>query len=205
METILYLVRHAQSRPKASQHHSEWRLSPTGVRQSEQLAELLQSLGIRRIFSSPYVRCLQTVAPFARKSGIRIAEIDGLRERLVAVGLIDNFDEIWARSWVDFDFALPGCETSAEAQIRFTAAVESILDETDQSPIALSTHGNVIGLFLNRIDNSVARKETEQLRNPDVLKITRRNSRLAWDRDFRLPGLDAVATDYRETPFERNP
>ncbi len=183
METI-YLVRHAQSHPRSSQHHSEWRLSSRGQRQSEQLTELLEPLGIGQIFSSPFVRCLETIGPFARKCRIQVAVADDLRERLISKEFIDDFYELCCRSWENFDFALPGCETSAEAQNRFVKVVTAITDGHDQKPLAMCTHGNVIGLFLNWVDNSAGLKESEQLRNPDVLRVVRRGGMFAWDRSW---------------------
>ncbi len=200
LETILYLIRHAQSQPRASQHYSEWRLSSKGQRQSQQLTELLEPLGIEQIFSSPFVRCRETVGPFARKHRVQVVVADDLRERLVAKELRDDFHELCCRSWEDFDFALPGCETSAEAQNRFVKAVEVIADGHGQGPLALCTHGNVIGLFLNWVENRAGRKDAEQLTNPDVLRVVRRAGVFAWDRSFRLKGLELIATDQGETP-----
>jgi 2,3-bisphosphoglycerate-dependent phosphoglycerate mutase len=138
------------------------------------------------------------------KHQIQVTVIDELRERLVLKEITDGFYEIWCRSWDDFNFALPGCETSAEAQNRFVRAVKAIVDEYSQKPIAISTHGNVIGLFLNWVDNSTGRKEAEQLKNPDVVRVVRRDGVFAWDRNFRLRGLETIATDHRETPVDRD-
>jgi 2,3-bisphosphoglycerate-dependent phosphoglycerate mutase len=200
----LYLVRHAQSRPKASQHHSRWELSARGFEQAKQLAHLLQPLRIRKIFSSPYTRCLQTVTPFAAAGDVQVTVVDGLRERLVARGFVENFGEIWEKSWEDFDYAPPGCESSSEAQNRFVDAVANIADSAGPGPSAISTHGNVIGLFLNWIDRKAGLQECEMLMNPDVIRIVKRDREFIWDRDFRLQGLADIATDFRETPFEKS-
>ncbi len=200
----MYLIRHAQSHPRSSQHYSEWRLSARGERQSELLAELLEPLGIGQIFSSPFVRCLDTVEPFARKRGIQVVVSDDLRERLVTNAFRDDFYELCCTSWEDFSFALPGCETSAEAQNRFVKAVKAIADVHDENPVAICTHGNVLGLFLNWIDNSAGRREAEQLKNPDVVRVVRRDGVFAWDRSFRLKGLATIATDQGETPVVRD-
>jgi 8-oxo-(d)GTP phosphatase len=55
-------------------------LSDTGWRQAEGLARLLGDLGIARIMSSPYVRCVQTVEPLERRAGIPIEPRDELAE-----------------------------------------------------------------------------------------------------------------------------
>ena len=129
---------------------------------------------------------------------------DDLRERIVTKEFTEDFHELCCTSWEDFDFALPGCETSAEAQNRFVQAVKAIADGHDENPVAICTHGNVIGLFLNWVDNSAGQSEAEQLKNPDVVKVVRRDGMFAWDRSSRLGGLETIATDQLETPIERD-
>lgn len=58
-------------------------LNPRGRREAEALVELLRPLGVRRVVSSPYVRCVQTVEPLAAALGLplevdhRLAEGEG--------------------------------------------------------------------------------------------------------------------------------
>jgi 2,3-bisphosphoglycerate-dependent phosphoglycerate mutase len=203
MEKVLYLIRHAQSNPRSTVHHSKWPLSRRGLVQAQALMDILQPLGIRRLFSSPFLRCLQTVTPFAERVGLSVEKVEDLRERLVTRTLADDFEEVWQRSWEDFDYALPGCESSTEARERFARAVEDIAGNGGQGPLGLSTHGNVIGLFLNWTDEDNGRCECEGLMNPDIIRIVYRNGTAAWDRDFRAAGLAEIATHPDETPFER--
>ena len=195
-----YLVRHAQSLPNRSQYFSEWPLSPVGLRQAEQLAELLASLGITRVFSSPFLRSVQTAKPFADRHGFPITLVDDLRERLItSVG--PPSDEVWCQGWEDFNFCPPGCETSLAAQTRMCRAMNEIANMTE-GVAAIFTHGNVIGLFLNTLTSSFSRKETEALTNPDVLKFDYRNGVYTWDRNFQLPALKNFATAHAQTPRE---
>jgi 2,3-bisphosphoglycerate-dependent phosphoglycerate mutase len=203
MKTILYLIRHAQSHPTSRQHHSEWPLSSLGKNQALKLGILLEKLAITHIFSSPFTRCIQTVKPFADKSIIPIVIENDLRERLIANTIINGFYHLWCKSWEDFDFALPGCETSAQAQERFVKAVSKLADSNRGNIIALCTHGNVMGLFLNWIDQSAGRMVAERLRNPDVLRVTMSDEKFNWDKQFILPGLNSLSTDHNETPVEK--
>lgn len=77
-----YLVRHAKAGDR-----DEWegddRLRPltkSGHKQAEGIKEQLQDIPIRRIVSSPYLRCVQTVEPLARARGLPIDLNDGLAE-----------------------------------------------------------------------------------------------------------------------------
>jgi len=197
-----YLVRHAQSLPTKSLFFSEWPLSPTGVRQAEQLADLLTPLGIKKVFSSPFVRSVQTAKPFAEKHALPITLADDLRERLItSVG--PPSDEVWCKGWEDFSFCPPGCETSLAAQTRMCRVMDEIACITKNGDVtAIFTHGNVMGLFLNTLASIFGREATETLTNPDVLKIEKRNGAFIWDREFRLPDLERFATAHRQTPRE---
>jgi 2,3-bisphosphoglycerate-dependent phosphoglycerate mutase len=201
MKKILYLVRHAQSLPKAAHGFSGWQLSPTGAKQAEQLAHLLDPLEIKEVFSSPFVRTLATAAPFAKKQSMEIIVVDDLRERLIENDGCHPSDEVWHKSWVDFDYAPPGCESSAAARSRMCRAVAGIAQRTN-GPAAIFTHGNVIGLFLNSLAAEFGRKQVEAITNPDVIKIECEAGRFIWDRHFRLPGLDHIATAHNQTPKE---
>lgn len=203
MTKTLYLVRHAQSLPRAEHGFAGWRLSPTGARQAEQLAGLLEPLGIRQIFSSPFVRTLHTAAPFAEKQALKIVVADDLRERLIENDDCHPSDEVWHKSWEDFAFALPGCESSIMAQSRMCRAVESIARQVTDTT-AIFTHGNVIGLFLNALTGSFGRKESEAITNPDVIKISHDGRCFIWDRHFRLDGLGHIATAHNQTPKEHS-
>jgi len=203
MKTILYLIRHAQSYPTSRQNYPEWPLSSLGKNQANNLGILLENLGITKVLSSPFTRCIQTVEPFAERNNINIVIENDLRERLIAKNIIDGFYNIWYKSWEDFDFALPGCETSAQAQERFVTVVSKLAVSNRGKIIALCTHGNVIGLFLNWIDKTVGRMEAERLRNPDIIRVTMNGGKFKWDKHFILSGLNAISTDHKETPIER--
>ena len=76
------LLRHA-----SAGHRLDWeqddRLRPLdarGRRQSADLVELLRPLGVRRILSSPYVRCVQTVEPLAAALGLEVELDERLKE-----------------------------------------------------------------------------------------------------------------------------
>jgi 2,3-bisphosphoglycerate-dependent phosphoglycerate mutase len=197
----VYLVRHAQSLPKRAQPFSEWRLSPAGTRQATRLANLLSPLGITRVFSSPFVRSLRTAKPFARKQGLPVVLVDDLRERLLTDEAGPPSDEVWRRSWEDFDFAMPGGESSRAAQTRMCRAVREIT-QAATGTTAVFTHGNVIALFLNALADTFGRKEAERLRNPDVLRVGWKRGTFTWDPHYRLAGLDSIATDHSQTPVE---
>jgi phosphohistidine phosphatase SixA len=68
-------------------HRRDWegddRLRPLdarGRRQAADLVELLQPLGVRRVVSSPYVRCVASVEPLAAALGLPVEQDERLAE-----------------------------------------------------------------------------------------------------------------------------
>jgi len=199
MQKTIYFIRHAQSHPCKNTHFSFWPLSETGARQAQELAKHLPRLGIQKMYSSPFVRCLETVKPFCESAGLDVEVHDDLRERLVAHGIADR--ETWIRSWQDHHFALPDCESSHQAQKRFVDAVKRIADATEHEVISISSHGNVIALFLHHLDpENYTREHAEKILNPHVTKIRYHAGRFEWEHDFVVPEIAALSTHHSQTP-----
>jgi exopolyphosphatase/guanosine-5'-triphosphate,3'-diphosphate pyrophosphatase len=70
----LFLVRHAKaySRDRWREDDDLRPLTPAGDLQSEAIATALAEEHPRRLISSPYVRCVQTLEPLAHQTGLRI-------------------------------------------------------------------------------------------------------------------------------------
>ena len=110
--------------------------------------------------------------------------------------LIANFQAVWQRSWDDSGFALPSCESSREAAARFSGAVAAIVAGPPRETICISSHGHVIGLFLNRLQAWFGGDQTKGLRHPDMIKPSHTSGQFEWDRAFEVPGLSNIATSY---------
>lgn len=203
MQTTLFFIRHAQSYQSTDKLHYEWPLSDHGQNQARKLTTVLLPLKMDFIYSSPFIRCRQTIAPYIEHTGISLQIHEDLRERHVTDTVVDNFLEIWNRSWADFNYAEPGCENSITAQNRFSKAIDEIISKHRGSKIGICTHGNVIGLFLNKIDSRNHIEQAETLRNPDVLKVVFQNGVFNWDNSFVSLELDEISTSHRSTPIEK--
>ena len=78
----LLLIRHAKAGSRR-----EWPgddllrpVSRAGAAQAESLIPLLAPFRVRRVLSSPFLRCVQTVEPLARAAGMDVEEVDELAE-----------------------------------------------------------------------------------------------------------------------------
>ncbi|MDY3048398.1 MAG: NUDIX hydrolase [Rothia sp. (in: high G+C Gram-positive bacteria)] len=78
----LILVRHAKAKPRGSWAGAEGErsLAATGKRQALALGRLLKAWSPERVISSPWVRCMQTVYPYAKGSALPIKEKRALTE-----------------------------------------------------------------------------------------------------------------------------
>jgi 8-oxo-dGTP diphosphatase len=82
MIRVFYFVRHAKA---GSRGH--WQgddrvrpLSKKGIKQAEVLIDVFKPFKISAIYSSPFLRCVQTVEPLATDRGLEIVETPALEE-----------------------------------------------------------------------------------------------------------------------------
>jgi len=79
---MIFVVRHAHAG-----NRSDWSgpddkrpISDKGVQQARKLAKYLKKRGANQIFTSPSLRCVQTVAPLAHKLNIHYVDLPELAE-----------------------------------------------------------------------------------------------------------------------------
>jgi broad specificity phosphatase PhoE len=93
------LLRHASAghRTRSDGHDLSRPLDARGRRQAEELVEILRELGVRRVVSSPYVRCVETVEPLAAALGVPVEQDDRLAEGAggSALGLLREDGVVW--------------------------------------------------------------------------------------------------------------
>jgi 8-oxo-dGTP diphosphatase len=78
----LIIVRHTKALERGDwdDDDSKRTLDERGLTQSEQLIQHLEPFGIDEIYTSDYIRCVQTVTPLAQSRGLKITEIPNLNE-----------------------------------------------------------------------------------------------------------------------------
>jgi 2,3-bisphosphoglycerate-dependent phosphoglycerate mutase len=165
MPTIL-LVRHAEpahferatgtaQRDGAGSEWNDRPLSPAGIRAARELAVTLVTERPTAIYSSPYLRARQTVEPLAQHLGIAIEIVGDLRERLLAPNLNDDWQIHMRRAWHDFDYILPGGESSRQAQDRVQRVLDELRAKHETGTIVVTSHGNLIALALHAVTNRI--------------------------------------------------
>ncbi|OZM58082.1 histidine phosphatase family protein [Lottiidibacillus patelloidae] len=170
MNKEIYIVRHcaAEGQP------ADANLTDIGMKQAKKLADYFVDKNVGRIFSSPYVRAIQSVKPLASMKGIEIEVDERLAERTLSTENLADWMEKLRETYVNLQLKLPGGESSSEAMERAVAVIEDIkINETT----LIASHGNLISLLLKYYDPAFGFTEWKELSNPDVflLKITEGN------------------------------
>ena len=181
--TTTILIRHAESRPSKELPDSDWPLSSLGFHQAKGLADRFADAGISKVVSSPYLRAIDTVRPVAERVGCPVDVCGELRERRLCEGIRDDWYDLLKRAWSDFAFSLPDCESGFDCQRRIHECLGDLVARYAGMTIAVCSHGNAIGLFLNSIDHSFGFAHWESMKSPDVFWIDWRKGRPEWRMD----------------------
>ncbi|MFK7823536.1 MAG: histidine phosphatase family protein [Oligoflexales bacterium] len=169
MSTLIYYLRHAQSLHDSSKKTGDWHLTEHGYKQANKLADILAQINFAEIYSSPYLRCLETIAPYCKKNKLDYQCLDQLKERQLVLSYNKkNYQEIHRKSWIYFSFSLPGCESSKSAQERILATLKHIAAVHTGKQVLVSGHGQLLALALNYLNKSFGFNEQRTLLNPDL-------------------------------------
>jgi 8-oxo-dGTP diphosphatase len=78
----LVVLRHAKAKPRSSWSKAEGErpLAATGTRQAQAVSRLLHTWMPLRVVTSPWLRCVATVAPYAKAAGAKVKLAEALTE-----------------------------------------------------------------------------------------------------------------------------
>jgi 2,3-bisphosphoglycerate-dependent phosphoglycerate mutase len=182
-----HLVRHA---------HADWTpdenrpLSARGREDADRVADILQQYPIGAIYSSPFQRARQTIAPLATRLGLPVHIEPGLRERRLGNSSTRGFFKAVKATWQNPSFAHPGGESNGAAQQRGLAVVRRLQEQHVTAHIVLSTHGTLMALILQGFDPSLDYAFWKSLTMPDIYTLSfSQVGEAAIDRLWRETGL----------------
>jgi 2,3-bisphosphoglycerate-dependent phosphoglycerate mutase len=166
MRKNIYIIRHC----KAEGQPSESQLTERGFMQANELADFLTNKKVDRIISSPFLRAIQSIEPFAKSANIKV-EIDSrLSERVLSSRSYPNWLDKLKATFNDVELKYEGGESSKEAMYRIVKVVEDIV-ASDADNTIIVTHGNIMSLLLNYYDKSFGFEQWKGLSNPDVFLL----------------------------------
>ena len=187
--TTLILVRHAQSAPDPALPERDWPLSEPGAAQAAALAPVLAELGVDALASSPYLRAIETLRPYADAAGLEIAVDEDLRERALG-GWMPNLADVEAavrRMHADLDFQLEGGESGRACVARFEAALARVVAANPGRTIAVGSHGGVLGHLISRQGAQLPENFWRRIRNPHIF-VFDAGAGLRWTGERTLDG-----------------
>jgi len=156
----IVLVRHAEAVPIGTspwaERDDERPLTEDGLRDADELALELDPYHFVAVYSSPYLRAVQTVTPTARRRSLEVHELADLRERRLAATPRDDWADLLARGWVEPDWAAPGGESGREAQRRAMGVLDLLrARHSAGGRLLVGSHGNLISLILQALEPTV--------------------------------------------------
>lgn len=152
--THFIVVRHGETlwnRDHRIQGQLDSQLSPTGLAQAEAVGKRLQGEGATLLVSSDLGRTLQTAAPIAALTELKLNTDERLRERAFGQFQALTPDEIHQRfpeeykHWQarDPDFVVPGGESLMQLRARLVACFNEIAGR-GFAKVIIVTHGGVL-------------------------------------------------------------
>lgn len=145
----VYFVRHAQPDPSCG-YNPEFPLTEQGQRDALLVADVLKDKGITAVYSSSYLRAVQTVTPFAEEAGLEINKEYRLRERTAGKwqGAFEDYGAYISAQITDFGCKAEGGESLEEVRERCMEALQEITARHEGESIAVGIHGMALSAIL---------------------------------------------------------
>ena len=159
----IYLIRHC----KAFGQPAEAELTEVGIGQAIELKNYLLKYNINYIVSSPYVRAIKTITPFAEHLDLKINIDERVREKLLLPYVVEDYTPYLLAAYEDMDITFHGGESSNQATKRATEALTDIL-KLEEENVAIVTHGELFSLIMRYFDKVSGFDFWKNLSNPDV-------------------------------------
>lgn len=169
MNKNICIIRHCEAEGQSSNSP----LTERGFTQANNLSNFLSDIKVDRIISSPFLRAIQTIEPFAKNKNIEI-EIDSrLTEHILSSIFFPDWMDKLEATFNDMNVKYEGGESSNEAIKRIVAVVNDIMVSVWENTIIVS-HGGMISLLMNHYNKNFGFDQWKNLSNPDVylLRIT---------------------------------
>lgn len=159
VRSTLVLVRHAEPFiPRAGGPGDyERSLTAVGAQQAEQLVTELTAVQPVAIFSSPFLRAVQTVQPLARHTRLRIETHHDLREWDSGIGPTPDYARYYRESWAEPSLARPGGESLRQLSDRAAAILTTLAHRHRGRTVVIGSHGT----FLSRALVAFGRGEVD--------------------------------------------
>lgn len=165
----IYLVRHC----KAAGQEADAPLTEQGQKDAVRLIGFFEDKHIEMIISSPYLRAVHTIKPFATAHGIEILIDERLKERVLSTLELTDWMVKLEETYQDMDLKFGGGESSNEAMGRGIELIHELLDRPETNFIIV-THGALLSLIIKHYKKTFGYEEWNRLTNPDIFLLESR-------------------------------
>lgn len=160
METVVYLIRHSEVTPKSNlktisntdsnqiQNEKAF-LSVSGEKRAELLSKHPELQNIDAVYSSSYVRALETAKYIALENNTIINVDDRLNERKIGQMGDMEWKEFSRLQMKDFDFKLSGGESLNQTKKRIVDAMKNILMFETGNRVAVIGHSTALTCLMS--------------------------------------------------------
>lgn len=160
METVVYLIRHSEVTAKgnmkfisandsAQVQNEKAFLSVSGEKKAEELSKHPELQNIDAVYSSNYVRALETAKYVALENNTIVNVDDRLNERKIGQMGDMEWKEFHRLQMKDFDFKLSGGESLNQTKKRIIEAMKNILMFETGNRVAVIGHSTAFTCLLS--------------------------------------------------------
>ena len=197
MKTLIYLIRHAQpiktefknvNNSDDSQMQNEKQvLSLKGEKQAFELSKKDIFKNIDSVYSSKYVRAIETAKYIASENNIPILIDERLGER--KLGVEEKSKEFWLEQMYNEDTKTIGGESQKEVRKRMIESIEDILKNEKGKKVAVVTHATAMTFLLMnwcKLENAILDGKKRKLSF---------NNKIVIDDSFNTPEVFELVFD----------
>jgi len=162
----IYFIRHCSSEGQ----HPDAPLTNVGLLQAKELASFLQNTNeiFSEIWSSPYLRAIDTIKPFADNLNMKIHIDDRLKERVLSEEPTDDWMDALKQSFDNPYFYLPGGESADVLLKRANAALAPLINRLSSASYIVVSHGNILAHLFQQYNGDFGFEDWKMLGTPDV-------------------------------------
>lgn len=157
--TIIYLIRHSKpmkvnntlNNDNLQIQNEKQSLSIEGEQIAQNKLNNIEFNNIDILFSSNYVRTIQTAKYLAKKNNLEINIVSDLGERKFGINSWDELPENFERKqFLDENYKISNGESQREVSNRMYSTIMKILNENKNKRIAIVSHATAISYLLKK-------------------------------------------------------
>lgn len=173
------LIRHGKAEMNGEDHLRK--LDEDGIAQSHSICEKLKLMVSKevKIYSSPFVRAVDTIKPLAEILGKEIFKSDELKE--IKIGKSEDYTkhQIINKMWEDENFKVPNGESQIDKFNSMKSYLHKMFGSSSDEDVIIVTHGNLLGIILKFYFNrNFGFDDWKIMSMPDLYELSLENNEI---------------------------